>query len=133
MEKIVHGRPQVNGTFKLLLKRKSSIKESRPWVRDTTLTNHRHVCIYHSTSISCKHQSYLDLFHSVSKKGLKGYDEIKNDTNISLALFSKISNDMFELSLNCILPVNFISPIFKASNRVTADDLKIFCFHTITM
>ena len=44
-------------------------------VRDTALTNHWNVCNQHFTSISCKHRSNLDWFHSVSKKSLKGFGE----------------------------------------------------------
>ena len=40
--------------------------DSRPKVRDTTLSNHWNVCIRHFTPISCKHQSNLAWFHSIS-------------------------------------------------------------------
>ena len=45
----------------------------------------QHVCNQHFTSISCKHQSNLDWFHSVSNEGLIGFGEIEYDTNISLS------------------------------------------------
>ena len=51
---------------------------------DTTLTNHLNVCIQHFTSVTCKHQSNLDWFHSVSNGSLIGFGEIEYDTNISL-------------------------------------------------
>ena len=53
-------------------------------VRDITLTNYWNVCVMYLTSISCKHQSNLDWFHSVSNEGFIGFGEIEYDTNISL-------------------------------------------------
>ena len=86
-------------------------------VRDTTLTNHWNICMHHCTSISCKHRSNLDRYHSFSKENFKGFLEIEYDANISL--ISRVMS--FTLGLPPQLNKNF-------SLRRVTDEIGITVF-----